>query len=108
MSLFCEKCSAIMRPIKKDDKKILACSCGFEKDPSGDSLTIKEEITNNKPIEAVKEATELMPKVRIKCDSTECENNIAFYWTQQTRAADEPETRFFKCTKCAHTWREYS
>ncbi|RJQ19012.1 hypothetical protein C4580_05525, partial [Candidatus Woesearchaeota archaeon] len=21
--------------------------------------------------------------------------------------ADEPATRFFKCTKCKHTWREY-
>ncbi|MEK6933005.1 MAG: transcription factor S, partial [Nanoarchaeota archaeon] len=27
--------------------------------------------------------------------------------TSQTRAADEAETRFFKCTKCKHTIREY-
>jgi DNA-directed RNA polymerase subunit M len=33
---------------------------------------------------------------------------MAYFWTQQTRGADEPETRFFKCTKCSHTWREYA
>ncbi|MBI2112883.1 transcription factor S, partial [Candidatus Woesearchaeota archaeon] len=27
---------------------------------------------------------------------------------QQTRGADEPETRFFRCTKCNYTWREYA
>ncbi|PJB94591.1 transcription factor S, partial [Candidatus Pacearchaeota archaeon CG_4_9_14_0_8_um_filter_35_24] len=24
-----------------------------------------------------------------------------------TRAADESETKFYRCTKCDHTWREY-
>ena len=37
-----------------------------------------------------------------------CGNKAAYYWTQQTRGADEPETRFFKCTKCEYTWREYA
>ncbi|MEM4865380.1 MAG: hypothetical protein QXY09_02690 [Acidilobaceae archaeon] len=26
----------------------------------------------------------------------------------QTRAADEPPTRFYRCTKCGYTWREYA
>ncbi|MCJ2562923.1 MAG: transcription factor S, partial [Candidatus Thermoplasmatota archaeon] len=26
---------------------------------------------------------------------------------RQTRAADEPETRIYRCTKCSHTWREF-
>ena len=36
-----------------------------------------------------------------------CANKEAYFWTSQTRAGDEAETRFFKCTKCRHTWREY-
>jgi len=28
-------------------------------------------------------------------------------WMMQTRSADEPSTRFYRCTKCNHTWREY-
>lgn len=27
---------------------------------------------------------------------------------RQTRGTDEPATRFFRCLKCGHTWREYS
>jgi DNA-directed RNA polymerase subunit M len=54
----------------------------------------------------VVEQLEMHPKVKIICEK--CGNNAAYFWTQQTRAADEPETRFFKCTKCKHTWREYS
>ena len=40
----------------------------------------------------------------LKCkDMQECE------WTMiQTRAADEPPTRFYRCRKCGHVWREYS
>ncbi len=43
----------------------------------------------------------------IKADCTKCGNSKAYFWTLQTRGSDEPETRFFKCTKCEHTWREY-
>ncbi|HNS26436.1 MAG TPA: transcription factor S, partial [Methanobacteriaceae archaeon] len=28
-------------------------------------------------------------------------------WLQQTRRADESETRFLRCTACGYTWREY-
>ena len=49
---------------------------------------------------------EINPKIKAKCEK--CANTIAYYWTQQTRGADEPETRFFKCSKCNYTWREYA
>ncbi|MCK4973458.1 MAG: transcription factor S, partial [Candidatus Heimdallarchaeota archaeon] len=28
-------------------------------------------------------------------------------WMVQTRSADESPTRFFRCTACGETWREY-
>ena len=103
--MFCEKCGSILRPKEKAGKKILFCSCGFSKSPEGDSAEIKEKVEGAKEIH-VMEDIETNPKVKIKCDK--CQNDIAYYWTQQTRGADEPETRFFKCTKCNHTWREYA
>jgi DNA-directed RNA polymerase subunit M len=48
---------------------------------------------------------EVAPRIRIKCPS--CGNMGARYWLLQTRAADEPPTRFYRCTRCEHTWREY-
>ena len=52
------------------------------------------------------EDTDTHPKIKAKCEK--CGHGIALYWTQQTRGADEPETRFFRCTKCGFTWREYA
>lgn len=45
------------------------------------------------------------PKVDAKCP--ECKNKQAFFWTMQTRASDEAETKFYRCVSCDHTWREY-
>ena len=104
--LFCPKCGSILRPKDKTDKKkVLYCACGFTKNADGDLGQIKEVGVKSKKIEVV-ENVETSPKVKINCEK--CQNTIAYYWTQQTRGADEPETRFFKCTKCNHTWREYS
>jgi len=36
----------------------------------------------------------------------ECDNDQAYWYMQQIRAADESETRFFVCTECEHKWRE--
>ena len=36
-----------------------------------------------------------------------CRHKKAYYWTVQTRAGDEAETKFLKCEKCSHTWRDY-
>ena len=44
----------------------------------------------------------------VKEDCQKCGNNEAYTWTEQTRASDEPETAFFRCIKCKHTWREYT
>ncbi|MBI4983340.1 transcription factor S [Candidatus Woesearchaeota archaeon] len=103
--MFCPKCGSILRPKEKGGKKILYCSCGFSKSPEGEAAEIRERVDTGKKIEVI-ETVEIHPKIKITCEK--CSNNIAYYWTQQTRGADEPETRFFKCTKCKHIWREYS
>ncbi len=105
--MFCPDCGSILLPKEKNKKKILACtSCKYSKDLEGETIEIKEKIKEGKKVEVMEKENEFLPKVRSDCKK--CENNIAFYWTRQTRSADEPETRFFKCTKCNYTWREYS
>ncbi|SIS16538.1 RPA12/RPB9/RPC11 RNA polymerase family protein [Natronorubrum thiooxidans] len=34
-----------------------------------------------------------------------CGYNEAEWRLHQTRSADEPETRLFRCTRCGHKWR---
>ncbi len=105
--MFCPKCGSILRPKMKSTKKVLFCSCGFSKSPDQEesSTELKETVNLGKKIE-VMEKVEVHPKIKTKCEK--CGNTVAYYWTQQTRGADEPETRFFRCTKCNYTWREYA
>ena len=103
--MFCPECGSILRPKEKAGKKILFCSCGYNKVPENEVIELKEKANDGRKVEVI-EHIETNPKIKIKCER--CSNNVAYYWTQQTRGADEPETRFFKCSKCNYTWREYA
>ena len=104
--MFCP-CGKLLKPAQEEGKKILACQCGdFKKDLTGG--VISQKVEEKKKIEII-EKVETLPKQAVHVEScpnkaNECE---AYYWTQQTRASDEPETRFFKCVKCEYSWREY-
>ncbi|MFC1741402.1 transcription factor S [Nanoarchaeota archaeon] len=107
MIQFCPKCKSILRPKKENDKVIMFCSCGYTSKPKGGS--IREE--KKKPTEEVDEVPiiekeiEVLPVAKEECP--ECGNIGAYYWLVQTRSADEAMTKFLKCTKCKHTWRDY-
>lgn len=102
--LFCPKCGSIMFP-KKSKKGALACACGHVEKEVEDA-TIKEKIKKADEIPVIEDEMNPNPLVEEKCP--ECGHNEARYWTVQTRASDEPETKFFKCEKCKHTWRDYN
>jgi|SRR3989338_1501931 len=102
---FCPKCGAIL--IEK--RKNAGCPrCNYS---AKGKIKIKssEKIIpslNKKPLSVVKEKdTEILPRVHEKCKK--CSHPESFFWTVQTRSGDEAETKFFKCVKCSHTWREY-
>ena len=103
--MFCPECGSILRPKEKAGKKILYCSCGFTKQPEEESAAMTENVEAAKKIEVV-EKVEVLPKMRLKGEK--CENDVVYFWSVQTRGADEPEARFFRRTKCNHTWREYA
>ncbi|MFC1648662.1 transcription factor S [Nanoarchaeota archaeon] len=102
--MFCPKCGAILRPKKMKGKNILSCSCGHSaKDAKAE---IKEVIQKEKEIEIIQEGQkdQSLPITDAKCP--DCGNDKARYWLQQMRSGDEPETKFMKCTKCKHIWRD--
>ncbi len=105
--LFCPKCGSILVPKRQDKKKVMACSsCSFV-DRKPKEARITEELQPEKaPIEVIEgKELETLPVIDTECPK--CGNKKAYFWTLQTRAADEPETKFLKCTKCGRTWREY-
>lgn len=99
---FCPKCGAVL--IQK--RKNFGCArCNYSsKDKI--KITTSEKIGEKGEIGVISgKDTETLPVVAEKCKK--CGNEKAFFWTVQTRAGDEAETKFFKCTKCEHIWREY-
>ncbi len=99
---FCPKCGAVL--IQK--RKNAGCPrCNYS---SKDRVELKtsEKINEKSDIAVIsnKEAS-THPIVNEKC--RKCGHEKAYFWTIQTRAGDEAETKFFKCVKCENTWREY-
>ena len=106
---FCSECGSIMKAKTENDEKIFVCNkCDNKEKPgSDDNLSMKEDKKKEEKIEVVeKNDTEHLPKADVECP--ECGHDEAGYWTVQTRAGDEPETVFYKCVECEHTWRDYS
>lgn len=101
--IFCPRCGSLLKPKLEKNKRVLGCSCGYTSSGSVPS-EIKEKVQATKDIEVIEEV-ETKPLVEAVCKK--CGHKKAYFWSLQTRAGDEPETRFFKCEKCRYTWREY-
>jgi DNA-directed RNA polymerase subunit M len=82
--------------------------CGYIRKIEGSDKMKKEFKRRENEIVIVEDdgdKVRTLPTIQIKCPK--CENNLAFWWLRQLRAADESEVRFFRCTECNHTWRQY-
>lgn len=106
---FCPKCGSIMVPTKRERKLVLLCSSCQETLDMQEDGKIKEVVDKKeKEIELIDSSKEddTLPLTDAECPK--CKNEKAHYWTVQTRAGDEPETKFLKCSDCKHVWRDYS
>ena len=106
--MFCPKCGSLLKTKQVKNTPVQFCSCGYSSEITEESSSIKEEIKeDDKKIEVIEEgASEIYPITDAECPK--CKHGRAFYWMKQTRAGDEPETKFFKCESCKHIWRDYS
>lgn len=99
---FCEKCGSII--IVKDG--IASCANCGHKLKKKLKLETSEKIEKKELVSVINEDADYTdPIIEMTCP--ECKNKKAYFWTTQTRASDEAETKFYKCTKCKHTWRKY-
>ena len=94
-----------MLPKKIEEKQVLVCNACGEVTESSEYKLVRR-IEEKEDIPVIEEVPPTLPTTRTRCPS--CENDAAFWWLRQTRGADEPPTRFHRCTRCGHTWREYA
>lgn len=108
---YCPKCGSLMRPLRKEGGTVLKClKCGYEKNAANPEAYRVKRVSKHSPEEMIlvidhEVKVEALPKTKVECPR--CGHLEAYYWEMQTRAGDEPATRFFKCAKCGHVWREY-
>lgn len=98
---FCQKCGGII-VIKNEKGACAACGARVNKKPK---IEVSEKIDNKEMVAVInEEASNTYPIIEIGCPK--CKNKSAYFWTMQTRASDEAETKFYKCTKCKYIWRK--
>lgn len=104
--MFCPDCGSLLKNRQQKTKTIQFCSCGYSSDLK-EETTFKETIDHkDDEIQVIEDKDDIHPLTDAECEK--CKHNKAYYWLKQTRAGDEPETKFYKCENCKHTWRDYS
>ncbi|RLG77952.1 MAG: transcription factor S [Thermoprotei archaeon] len=108
---FCPRCGGMMLPRRSGGKSVLVCTkCGYILNSTPSSLVLSQRIEHSekeKTIVLEGKMPEAAPKLKGVVRCPKCGYDEVYYWEMQTRAADEPTTRFFKCVKCGYVWREY-
>ena len=103
---FCPKCEV---KLKKSDSGLQCSKCGYterEKIIQKKKIITKEEPDFSLLAFEGNEGEDTNPTVKIDCEK--CGHGEAVAWMFQTRSADEPTTRFYRCQKCKYTWRDYT
>ena len=103
---FCPKCGSIMMPKKEDGKVLVKCKCGYS--AAAGNTKQSESVNKTTKIEIIDEANQVEHHPLTDEECPKCKHNKAHYMLVQTRAADEAPTKFLKCEKCKHTWRDYT
>ncbi|WP_254768813.1 transcription factor S [Salinilacihabitans rarus] len=105
---FCDDCGSMM---KADGDRMVCTNCGaaIDRDREAEAeFVTTESQTFDDVIESDEGANFEGKPITSDVRCEECGNGEAWYTIKQTASADEPPTRFFKCTECGYRWREYS
>ena len=99
--MFCPKCKSLMYP---QNNNFICRKCGYKKEKKGKTIVVTKQKKKELTFVEDEEKEGILPKTKIKCPK--CGNNEAFWILRQMRGSDEPESRFYTCTKCKYKWRE--
>ena len=102
---FCPKCGKVLFP---KNGQFTCDGCGYQKgvtEESKEQYQVNEKVDKEDTVIVTDGDVNTLPTIKVICPK--CGHNQAAWWLQQTRSADESETRFFRCLECDYTWREY-
>ena len=112
---FCPSCGSILYPMRSGGRIVgFECrNCGYKVDSeesAGYKFSVRIKHSPREKIIVVKEGEEAagMQLLKGSVSCPKCGHDEVYFWMMQTRSADEPMTRFYRCARCKHTWREYA
>ena len=103
---FCPKCEV---KLKNGDSGLQCPSCDYiegQKVKQTKKIIDKEEPDFSLLAFEGNEGEDTNPTIKLDCEK--CGHDEAVWWMFQTRSADEPTTRFYRCLQCKYTWRDYT
>jgi DNA-directed RNA polymerase subunit M len=100
---FCDECGSMMQT---EGDTWVCTQCGYEtlRDEATEAGMVTTQAQEESEIIESGGGSSGLPTTSADCP--DCDNDEAYWYMQQIRAADESETRFFVCTECEHKWRE--
>ncbi len=112
---FCDECGGMLVSKGDEENSSMKCrNCGEAQSVDGEEMKVTEEKEED-PMDRLNVASEedqetTRPTTMKECPS--CSDNKQDekeheWWMEQTRASDEPATRFYECTECGNVHKEY-
>jgi DNA-directed RNA polymerase subunit M len=102
---FCPECSSLMHA---DGEEMVCSSCDHREPKDESTAFVSTAEQDASDVIETEEGANFEGKPTAEVNCPECDNDEAWYTIKQTGSADEPPTRFFKCTECGARWRGYS
>ncbi len=104
---FCETCGNILVIKSSAGGKVFSCRKCNKEYPLTEEISFTSNYGEEKVAKVNTEESSEFAITKILCPK--CEKEVEAEWAmQQTRGADEPPTRFYRCKTCGNVWREYS
>ena len=109
----CPICGTPLERHREKDKIVRVCPvCGYRKEEDQQStrsisggITFEPKDTPESDIIEEKRQWGTLSEIT---SCPKCGHSPVYCNFLQTRAADEPPVRLYKCPKCGYSWREYS
>ena len=108
-AIFCSTCGMLLRLESAQSRT----PCKFCNQVTDIKDLLSEEVVTRKVLQNKKEwmadpekEGEQAERATVEQDCEECDNNVMYFITRQTRSVDEGQTVYYECTKCGHTFAQ--